>query len=101
MAPPPGTRGAAGLSAGDLLAARYRLVAPCPAPTPGASPRLWLAHDEVLAGVQAARRTLAHVLAPLVEDRVLSTDIEAVAALVDDGSLQRAVEQAVGPLEPA
>ena len=53
------------------------------------------------AGVQAARRALATVLDPLVEDRVLSTDIEAVSALVDDGSLQRAVEQAVGPLEPA
>lgn len=50
-------------------------------------------------GVEAARRVLAKVLKPLVEDRVLSTDIEAVAALIDDGSLQAAVEQAVGPLE--
>ena len=52
-------------------------------------------------GVQAARRALAAVLAPLVEDRVLGPDIEAVSALIDDGSLQKAVEQAVGPLEPS
>jgi len=39
--------------------------------------------------------------APLVEDRVLSTDIEAVAALIDDGTLAAAVEKVVGPLEPA
>jgi len=53
------------------------------------------------AGVQAARRALGKVLAPLVEDRVLSTDIEAVAALIDDGTLAAAVEKVVGPLEPA
>jgi histidine ammonia-lyase len=51
------------------------------------------------AGVQAARRALGKVLAPLVEDRVLSTDIEAVAAMIDDGSLAAAVVKAVGPLE--
>jgi hypothetical protein len=55
VAAPPGTRGAPGLSAGDLLAARYRLVEPCPASTPGTSPRLWLAHDEVLARPVAAK----------------------------------------------
>ena len=59
MAPPPGTRGAPGLSAGDLLAARYRLVEPRPAATPGASPRLWLAHDEVLARSVAAKVLVA------------------------------------------
>lgn len=59
MARPPGTRGAPGLSAGDLLAARYRLVEPRPAATPGASPRLWLAHDEVLARSVAVKVLVA------------------------------------------
>lgn len=59
MARPPGTRGAPGLAAGDLLAARYRLVEPRPAATPGASPRLWLAHDEVLARSVAAKVLVA------------------------------------------
>jgi histidine ammonia-lyase len=49
-------------------------------------------------GVEAARRVLAKVLKPLKDDRVIAGDIEAVAALVDDGSLLAAVEKAVGPL---
>jgi histidine ammonia-lyase len=50
-------------------------------------------------GVAAARRALARVLRPLSEDRVLSTDIEAVVALVEDGTLLAAVERAVGVLD--
>ncbi|HTE05318.1 MAG TPA: aromatic amino acid lyase, partial [Planctomycetota bacterium] len=50
-------------------------------------------------GVEAARRALKKVLAPLLDDRVISGDIEAVAALIDDGSLLAAVEKVVGPLE--
>ncbi len=50
-------------------------------------------------GTAAARRALARVVKPLKDDRVLSTDIEAVAACIDDGSLLAAVEQAVGPLD--
>jgi hypothetical protein len=59
VAAPAGTRGAPGLAAGDLLAARYRLVEPCSAATPGTSPRLWLAHDEVLARPVAAKVLVA------------------------------------------
>jgi hypothetical protein len=59
VAPPPGTRGVPGPAAGDLLAARYRLVEPRPAATPRASPRLWLAHDEVLARPVAAKLLVA------------------------------------------
>lgn len=59
MAPPPGTRGAPDLAAGDLLAARYRLVEPRTGSTPGAQPRLWLAHDEVLARPVAAKVLVA------------------------------------------
>jgi histidine ammonia-lyase len=50
-------------------------------------------------GVEAARRALRSVLKPLREDRVLSTDIEAVAGKIDDGSLLAAVERAVGALD--
>jgi histidine ammonia-lyase len=50
-------------------------------------------------GVEAARRALRSVLKPLREDRVLSTDIEAVAGKLDDGSLLAAVERAVGALD--
>jgi histidine ammonia-lyase len=49
--------------------------------------------------VAAARRVLRGVLRPLREDRVLATDIAAVAALVEDGSLVAAVEKAVGALD--
>lgn len=57
MAPPPGTRRAPALSAGDLLAARYRLVRPVPASASEAprSAQLWLATDEVLARPVAAK----------------------------------------------
>ncbi len=51
------------------------------------------------AGVEAARRALRKVLSPLRRDRVLATDIEAVAALVTDGSLLEAVEAKVGELD--
>jgi len=50
-------------------------------------------------GVEAARRVLRKVLAPLKDDRVLGPDIEAVARLIDDGSLLAAVEREVGELE--
>src|SRR5262245_3244010 len=50
-------------------------------------------------GVLAAQRALARVLKPLKTDRVLSGDIEGVAALIEDGSLTAAVEKAVGPLD--
>ena len=57
MAPPPGTRGAPALSAGDLLAVRYRLVRPVPAAISAVpqSAQLWLASDEVLARPVAAK----------------------------------------------
>ncbi|CAA9361937.1 MAG: hypothetical protein AVDCRST_MAG16-3148 [uncultured Frankineae bacterium] len=57
VAPPPGTRGAAVLRDGDLLAARYRLVRPIASSTPGVhrSAQLWLASDEVLARPVAAK----------------------------------------------
>jgi histidine ammonia-lyase len=50
-------------------------------------------------GGGAARRALARVLRPLSVDRVLSTDIEAVVAIVVDGTLLAAVERAVGVLD--
>lgn len=50
-------------------------------------------------GVQAARRALARVLRPLTDDRILAPDIEAVARLIDDGSLLAAVERELGPLD--
>jgi len=49
-------------------------------------------------GVEAARRALGKVLKPLKDDRVIAGDIEAVAGLIDDGSLLAAVEKVVGPL---
>jgi len=60
-----------------------------------------LAFEETLqpgVGVKAARTCLATVLQPLLEDRVLSTDIEAVAELVRSGALAAAVEAQVGSL---
>ncbi|MHC5211157.1 MAG: histidine ammonia-lyase [Planctomycetota bacterium] len=50
-------------------------------------------------GVEAARRALRPALRPLREDRVLSTDIEAVAGRIEDGTLLDAVEKAVGALD--
>jgi histidine ammonia-lyase len=50
-------------------------------------------------GTTAARGVLKKVLKPLNDDRVLSGDIEAVARLIDDGSLLAAVERSVQPLD--
>lgn len=50
-------------------------------------------------GVAAARDVLSTVLAPLDGDRILSGDMEAVTALVRDGTLIAAVEGAVGELD--
>ncbi len=94
MAPPPGTRGAAGLHSGDLLAARYRLVEPRDAATPGSSPRLWLAHDEVL-----ARPVAAKVLVATGPDAAARTgpflDAAAAAGAVDAPVLARVYDAAV------
>jgi histidine ammonia-lyase len=49
-------------------------------------------------GVRAALAAVRAVVPPLTEDRVLYKDIEAVTALIEDGSLLRAVEAAVGAL---
>jgi len=59
VAPPPGTRAAPALGAGDLLGARYRLVRACSASPPGTAPRLWLATDEVLARSVAVKVLVA------------------------------------------
>ena len=94
MAPPPGTRGAPGLVAGDLLAARYRLVEPRTAATPGAQPRLWLAHDEVLARPVAAKVLVASgpgaaaLTGPFL-------DAAAAAGAVDSPVLARVYDAAV------
>ncbi len=100
MAPPPGTRGAAGLSAGELLAARYRLVEPCPAvedPTTATGPttsRLWLAHDEVLARPVAAKvLVVAGPGAAAVTGPFL--DAAAAAGAVDAPVLARVYDAAV------
>jgi histidine ammonia-lyase len=49
-------------------------------------------------GVEEARKALRKVLKPLKTDRVLSGDIEAVAGMVRDGSLVKAVEARLGVL---
>ena len=94
MAAPPGIRGAPDLAAGDLLAARYRLVEPRPAATPGTSPRLWLAHDEVL-----ARPVAAKVLVATGPDAAALTgpflDAAAAAGAVDAPVLARVYDAAV------
>lgn len=94
MAPPPGTRVAPDLAAGALLAARYRLVAPCPPATPGTSPRLWLAHDDVL-----ARPVAAKVLVATGPDAAALTgpflDAAAAAGAVDSPVLARVYDAAV------
>ncbi len=94
MAPPPGTRGAPGPAAGELLAVRYRLVEPCPAATPGTSPRLWLAHDEVL-----ARPVAAKVLVATGPDAAALTgpflDAATAAGAVDSPVLARVYDAAV------
>lgn len=54
---------------------------------------------DVSPGVQAVREALDPILEPLVEDRVLSDDLEAVADVVRDGSLLASVEVVLGALE--
>lgn len=49
-------------------------------------------------GVDAARRAVRRVVAHLDEDRPLYRDHDAMAALVRDNAVLRAVEEAVGPL---
>jgi histidine ammonia-lyase len=51
------------------------------------------------AGVEAAYRVIREHVPPLEEDRPQSPDIEAVAALIADGSILRAAEAVTGPLE--
>ena len=50
-------------------------------------------------GVGAARNALRAVVPTLDADRILTPDLEAVRALMLDGSLRAAVERAVGPLD--
>lgn len=50
-------------------------------------------------GVAALRRFVRAHVPHLDEDRLMAPDIEAIAALIEDGSLVAAVEEAVGPLE--
>jgi histidine ammonia-lyase len=49
-------------------------------------------------GVGAARDALRTVVPPLVSDRMLTPDLEAVRALMLSDALQMAVERAIGPL---
>jgi len=49
-------------------------------------------------GVGAARDALRRVVPPLESDRMLTPDLEAVRAIMLDGSLLAAVEQGLGPL---
>lgn len=49
-------------------------------------------------GVHAAHRAVRAVVPPLVEDRPIHRDIEAVNALVRSGALERVVVEAVGAL---
>ncbi|MFW5635491.1 MAG: histidine ammonia-lyase, partial [Thermodesulfobacteriota bacterium] len=50
-------------------------------------------------GSLAAYRTIRDSVTHLDEDRILSTDIEAVSGLIREGRLVQAVEEAVGPLK--
>jgi len=50
-------------------------------------------------GVEIARDVLGSVLEPLLDDRVLAPDIEAVAELVRRGALVTAVEESLGRLD--
>ena len=94
MAPPPGTRGAPDLAAGDLLAARYRLVEPRPASTHATQPGLWLARDEVL-----ARPVAAKVLVATGPGAAATTtaflDAATAAGAVDAPALARVYDAAV------
>jgi histidine ammonia-lyase len=61
-----------------------------------------LAFEEQLrpgVGVEVANEVLGSVLEPLLEDRVLAPDIEAVADLVRSGALVAAVEERLGRLD--
>jgi len=49
-------------------------------------------------GVGAAVRLVRSVVPPLDADRIMTGDLAAVRALIVDGALREAVEQAVGPL---
>ncbi len=49
-------------------------------------------------GTTAALRAVRSLVAPLTGDRVIGPDIEAVATMIEDGSLVAAVEQVVGEL---
>jgi histidine ammonia-lyase len=49
-------------------------------------------------GVSAACAAIRERVPPLDDDRPLHKDIEAVARLIDEGTLRRTVEDAVGPL---
>lgn len=51
------------------------------------------------AGVAAAHRAIRAAVPHLDDDRVMSTDIARITALIEDGSLVTAVKEAVGPLE--
>lgn len=50
------------------------------------------------AGTRAAYRLIREVVPPVTADRILAPDIEALASLVHTGALNRAVEEAIGPL---
>jgi histidine ammonia-lyase len=50
-------------------------------------------------GVEAARRAVREVVAPLDADRELGSDIEAAVALVRSGRLAEAVARELGPLD--
>jgi histidine ammonia-lyase len=50
-------------------------------------------------GTAAAHRVLKKLLKPLKDDRVLSGDIEAVARVIEDGTLLAAVESVAGTLD--
>ena len=47
-------------------------------------------------GTRAAHAVLRDRIAPLIEDRPLDGDVAAVCGMIDDGTLQQAVESAVG-----
>ncbi len=50
-------------------------------------------------GVGAARDAVRTVVPPLLNDRMLTPDLEAVRTLMREGTLRASVEQAIGPLE--
>jgi len=49
-------------------------------------------------GVNARHRAVRAIVPPLVEDRPIHRDIEAVNALVRSGALEQAIVEAVGSL---